>query len=706
MENVSRWRGMSTNAAAATQETIAALAKATKSPDATAAQHHRLGNLYQDEGKLDRAIVSYRRALKLDSGNAELYNDLGTAYFAKGFLDDAAKNFRLSIARRHEHDIAHANLGAALRRQGKLQDARRAYQAALGIRVRRAIGRWLPFVRARPRPPAAAATGDPAQAQLLAEQRVNANPNDPEALAELAALYLERKYFGAAIEFFGRALTLRPGHLPACMGLGKAYAGLGSAGDAVRCFGNALAIDPGLLEARLQLGYALHQLDRDAEAERNFHAALEQEPGNASALVGLALVQRDQDRLDEAVATVRRVGNLESQQVDVINRAGSVLLSHPDHVDEAIRLFGAALRAAPNPVPPLVNLGLAHQSLGLLEEARRYYRAAQRHEPWSIPANFNESLASLVEGDFARGWEKYHWRTRLGGHKFSFPAFRDRELWDGTPLAGRSLFVHGEQGLGDEIMFASCLPPVVAQAKQCVIGCDARLEKLFRRSFPQATVVGEKPEDRSRWEKTAPPTDLYSPVGSLPAFLRRSGADFPAHQGYLKADPERVRAWQETLASLGGRKIGLSWRGGRTVSWSARRSLSLEKLLPLLSSAGATFVNLQYGERREEVEAFSARHGIRVHDFPEAIDDYDETAALCCALDLTISVCTAVVHLNGALGRPVWVLAPYVPEWRYGMRGTSMPWYPSARVYRQTRLGDWASPLQQVERDLRARLAS
>jgi tetratricopeptide (TPR) repeat protein len=690
------------------EETIEALMKATKAPDATAAQHHRLGNLYQDEGKLDRAIVSYRRALKLDAGNAELYNDLGTAYFAKGFLDDAVKNFRLSIARRRQHDIAHANLGAALRRQGKLQEARRAYQAALGIRVRRALGRWLPFVPVQPdrQPAAAAASGDLAQAQSLAEQRVNSNPNDPEELADLAGIYLERKYFGAAIEFYGRALTLRPGHLPACLGLGKAYTGLGSAGDAVRCFGNALTIDPGLLEAHLQLGYALHQLDRDAEAERSFHAALEQDPGNTNALVGLALVQRDQDRLDEAVASVRRIGNLEEQPVDVINRAGSVLLSHPDHMDEAIRLFEAALRVAPNPVPPLVNLGLAHQNLGLLEDARRYYRAAQRHEPWSIQANFNESLASLIEGDFAHGWEKYHWRTRLGGHKFSFPAFRERTLWDGTDLAEKTLFVHGEQGLGDEIMFASCLPDLVARAKQTVIGCDRRLAALFQRSFPSATVVGEKPEDRSNWEKTAPPTELYAPAGALPGYLRRSAADFPSHAGYLKADPGRISAWRDRLASLSGRKIGVSWRGGRTVSWSARRSLTLEKLLPLLSTPGASFVNLQYGEREEEIEAFATRHGISIHDFPEAIDNYDETAALCCALDLTISVCTAVVHLNGALGRPVWVLAPYVPEWRYGIRGTAMPWYPSARVYRQAQLGDWSSPLQQIEQDLRARLAA
>jgi tetratricopeptide (TPR) repeat protein len=280
-----------------------------------AAKHHRQGNLYQDEGKLDRAIISYRRALKLDADNAELYNDLGTAYFSKGFLDDAVKNFRQSIARRRDHDIAHANLGAALRRQGKLQEARRAYQAALGIRARRSLGRWLPFLRTRSsaaRPgaaqalEAAKAAGDLARAQSLGEERVNANPNDAAALASLASVYLERKYFASAIEFYSRALALRPHNAAACFGLGKAYVGLGAAGDAVRCFGNAIAIEPEMADAHVQLGYALNQLDRDAGAEQSFSAALRIDPARADAMVGLALVLRDQDRLEEAIAAVRR----------------------------------------------------------------------------------------------------------------------------------------------------------------------------------------------------------------------------------------------------------------------------------------------------------------------------------------------------------------------------------------------------------------
>ena len=692
------------------------LIKATKDPGAGAADHHRLGNLYQDEGKVDRAIVSYRRALKLSPGSAELHNDLGTAYFTKGFLDDAVKNFRASIALRSDHDIAHANLGAALRRQGKLQEARRAYQAALGIRVRRALGRWLPFLK----PKASTAQGGPGdlqaalagndleRAQSLAEARVNANPSDEAALAALASVYLQRGFNAVALEFFGRALALKAGDAAACLGAGKAYMGLNSVNDAVRCFGNAVAVDPGLVEAKVFLGYALHLLDRDAEAEQAFREALKSEAGRPDALVGLGLVLRDQDRLAEAIAAVREIPDLEASGVEVLNRAGSILLAHPDHVDEAIGLFERALGEAVYPVPTLVNLGLARQSIGDLDAARRHYRTAQQLEPWSIQANFNESLSWLIEGDFARGWDKYHWRMKLGGHKFSFPAFRDRRLWSGEPLAGKSLFIHGEQGLGDEIMFASCFTELAAQARECVIGCDERLVALFRRSFPKASVVGEAPKDRSRWEKTAPATDFYIPAGSVPGHFRRNASDFPAHRGYLRADPARVAAWKERLASLGrGARIGISWRGGRTVSWSEKRSLTLEKLVPLLSMPGAAFVNLQYGsERQAEIEAFEKSRGIRIHDFPEAIDDYDETAALCSALDLTISVCTAVVHLNGALGRPVWVIAPYVPEWRYGIRGASMPWYPSARVYRQAQLGDWSAPLAEVGSDLRARLAA
>ena len=188
---------------------------------------------------------------------------------------------------------------------------------------------------------------------------------------------------------------------------------------------------------------------------------------------------------------------------------------------------------------------------------------------------------------------------------------------------------------------------------------------------------------------------LQIAAGSLACRFRRSAAEFPQHQGFLKADPASVAAWRTRLAALGpGRKIGLSWQGGVGFTGRKRRSLTLEQLLPILRLPGIQFVNLQYTEVREEMRALESRHGVKVHHWQEAIDDYDQTAALVAALDSVLTVCTAIVHLTGALGRPALVMVPFGPDWRYGASGERMIWYPSVRLLRQRRIGDWSEVLR------------
>ena len=189
--------------------------------------------------------------------------------------------------------------------------------------------------------------------------------------------------------------------------------------------------------------------------------------------------------------------------------------------------------------------------------------------------------------------------------------------------------------------------------------------------------------------------------------LRNRQEDFPRHGGYLRAAPDRTAAWKARLAALGpGLKVGLSWQGGTQLSRSALRSLTLDRLLPVLRVDGVHFVDLQYTDTARERAALERERGISVVHWPEAITDYDETAALVAALDLVVSVCTAVVHLTGALGRPAWVMTPFSPEWRYGRAGGSMAWYPSVRLIRQTGYGVWEPVIATVAEQLKARVAS
>jgi tetratricopeptide (TPR) repeat protein len=358
----------------------------------------------------------------------------------------------------------------------------------------------------------------------------------------------------------------------------------------------------------------------------------------------------------------------------------------------AMRDFDAALRLRPDDAELHDYLGALRQELGQLPAALAGYERALELRPDFPLAAFHRALARLTAGDFARGWDDYELRL-LGAPA----AAGGPPRWEGSPLAGRGILVAREQGLGDEIMFASMLPQLAAQAARCVVECDPRLLALFRRSFPSVSFFG------SGAGGAPGPVDCAIEAGSLARHFRRRPEDFPRHEGYLRADPEAVARWRARLDALGPElKIGLSWQGGVRKTRRPLRSLELEELLPLLRLPGLRFVSLQYTpEARAEVDDLKARHGIAIEHWPEAIDDLDQTAALVCALDLVASVCTSLVHLAGALGRPAWVLTPVGPEWRYGSSGESMPWYPSVRLFRQGEYRQWAPVVEAVAAALR-----
>jgi tetratricopeptide (TPR) repeat protein len=407
-----------------------------------------------------------------------------------------------------------------------------------------------------------------------------------------------------------------------------------------------------------------------------------------------------------------------------------------DDCEGALALAQAALARAPGSYEARLLTGRAHQKLHQPAQALEYFEAARQlcaddaelydfrgsmfEELGRLPeafadfdralalrpdfplAAFHRTQARILAGDFERGWDGYDLRLLGAG---PIPGADGRRRWDGAPLAGRTIFVAREQGLGDEILFASILPDLIERAQHCIVECEPRLLALFRRSFPSATVFAS-PAGGGLPPGAAPVApDYVIEFGSLPGFFRRKAGDFPPHRGYLHADPSLVEKWRERLAQLGpGLKVGLAWTGGVRKTRRALRSLALEQLLPILRVPGCRFVSLEYtAGASAAIQAFRASHGIEIAHWQEAIDDYDQTAGLACALDLVISVCTSVVDLCGALGRPAWVLAPISPEMRYGVAGESIPWYPSVRVFRQREYGQWEPVLASVAAALQMR---
>jgi len=456
---------------------------------------------------------------------------------------------------------------------------------------------------------------------------------------------------------------------------------------------------PGLPEAHFHLGIALARQQRYEEAADCFVLATHFRPDFAEAHFQLGLAEFHRDRFDEALASFRRATELRPGYADAHCNLGYLLYKHLEQLDEAEEHLRRALALDPASIDARTNLAMVLDHRGATDEALAMYDRILEVAPGDPEVRLNRALIRLMRADYAQGWPDYEARRSVQRQRaFPYPE------WDGSSLAGRTILVHAEQGLGDEIMFASCLGEVIARAGHCVVECHRKLEKLFRRSFPGATVHGALQTDADlAWLDRMPKIDCKIGIGSLPLHFRRSLADFPRHTGYLKADATRVADWRARLDALGrGPKIGISWRGGAKKTRRHVRSIPLEQWGPLLAVPGVHFVSLQYTDCRAEIGAVESASGIRVHHWRDAIDEYDETAALVAALDLVISVQTAVVHLAGALGKPVWALVSASPEWRYQKSGESLPWYPSVRLLRQSTPGDW----QAVVNEARERLAA
>jgi len=309
-------------------------------------------------------------------------------------------------------------------------------------------------------------------------------------------------------------------------------------------------------------------------------------------------------------------------------------------------------------------------------------------------AHYNRGMAKLQKGEWKEGWPGYD--RNLGPQKVRKERVYGRlPRWTGTN--GQTVIAYGEQGIGDEISFASCIPDLM-KGNKVVIECDSRLTGLFKRSFG-CDVYGTRNDESISWPDKHKP-DAAVAFGSLPRFYRNSDSDFTGEK-YLVADPERRIQWRALLDSLGTKKkVGIAWTGGLKNTGKDRRSLKIGDLMPILRQ-DATFISLQYKDA-PEIEALEKAHGIKIHHWPHAMQtvNYDDTAALVAELDLVITVTQAAVHLAGGLGVLCWVMTPKAPMWRYGMVGNTMPWYRSAKLYRQA--GDWDMVIANVAKDLRS----
>ena len=540
--------------------------------------------------------------------------------------------------------------------------------------------------------------GDRAAAERSYRRVLELDARNPDAHYLLGALLGEMDSRQEALAHLDTALAARPDFAAAHAARGNVSLLLDERQAAAASYRQALRYDPANAVAHFNLGLILQSSGERDQALHHFERAYELAPDIPDLLKNLTLLELEFERYDEAKSRLERVLAQTPQHYAALQCMGLTLQKmHSPHL--ALQYYERALAINGADAELLNNRAIALQDLGRLDEAIAGYTAAIALKPDFTLAIWHRSLAYLLRHDFARGWPDYELRFASEDQPRRPRVFA---RWDGGALSGRKLLVYAEQGLGDEIMFASCLPDAIAASEHCVVECSPKLEALFQRSFPAATVYAARPDKTVPDSVASGGVDVQCPLGSLPLTFRRERAAFPRHDGYLKADPALAAAWRTRLAALGsGLKVGVAWQGGTHKSRRPVRSLPLARMLPILQSPGAHFVDLQYTDSRAELDALRESSGIHVHSWEEARTDYEQTAALAAALDLVISVCTAVIHLGGALGRPVWVMAPFSPEWRYGIAGEEMPWYPSVRVMRQPAYGDWDAVIGAVAQSLR-----
>ncbi len=678
------------------------------------------GNIDQDRGNLDRAISAYRRALRAAPDLAEAHNDLGTAYFAKGWHQEAEQCYRRTLELQPENFAATENLAAVLRAQGKLREARDAFIAAFKLRVRsvfyKLFGRT-PRLAHRPSADDKArasqlgeirkllASGQWAQAQVQAQARLDQAPNDADALFLLGRAEAAEGKHEHAIATLEQVLKIRTTTPEDYVALGNVLTDDGQYVRALENYKLALMLDPAHAPATANIARVLHERGHYREAEEIYRLSVEHDPDIAGAHSSLASTLISLGRFAEAEGAARRALEINPRSIHALGMLANALVEQ-QRIEEAQAVLRNAREIDPGHPQLLRWLAAFHMMLSAdFERAETLLRQALRTAPQDSSLHINLARSLLVRERFQEGWEEYEWRRRDPSRAAIYTKFPYPD-WDGNEsLAGRSIVVNGEQGLGDEIMYASCLQELAASAQRCVVYCHRRLETLFRRSFPFAEVIGGSHLMNVDPFPVLPQIDFQVAAGSLPRTFRRSAKDFPRHTGYLRAEEEKIARWSKRVADLGeGLKIGLSWKGGTPLSDATRRTMTLQVLREVLALPGTQWISLQYGDCAAERESFASTTGIALHHWQEAVDDLEETAALMAALDLRISVCNTQVHISGALGKEVWVMTPLSPDWRYGCAGKGMQWYPAARMFRQPKYSDWHAVVEEVRTALEERL--
>lgn len=623
-------------------EALAVLDKALQLDANCASALLALGNAMLELGRWSEAQAAYEQALANEPGLPEAWCNRGKVLRTLNRPADALISFDRALRLEPANDEARTHRGHALRDLGRTEEALRSYQLALV---------------ARPKAPDLLALcgalltdlGRELEALGCLDEALLQRPNDVQLLYQ-SCVALDRLHSHAELlKRCDRLLALAPEHPVAWLARGNALQGLHRYPEAMEAYGNAVARDPSLIDAWRNHASALRMLGRYADALDDYDHALAQAGANAELLYNRAVVLQQLGRYDEALTS-----------------------------------YEAAALVPGQTAQALYSRALALQQLGRDGEALACYQQAREIDPNHGVARRSEAFCRLLTGDFTEGWQQLESRWSTGDTILT-RRYTDRPIWLGAePVAGKTVLLHAEQGYGDTLQFCRYAPLVEALGATVLLEIPSALKPLLDSLRGVSRLVAEK--------EAMPAFDLHCPLMSLPLAFATRLDTIPAEVPYLQADPVRREAWRQRLDEVSAPercRVGLAWSGNPRHNNDENRSILLAQLAPLYG-LDATFVSLQPMVRERDTACLAQSS---IVNLGSELVDFADTAALMEALDLVISVDTSVAHLAGALGRPLWVLLPRAPDWRWLLDRDDSPWYPTARLFRQEKPGDWPATI-------------
>lgn len=582
-------------------------------------------------------------------------------------------------------------LAVDLRRQGRLDEAINACRRALEYAPGDARA-WSELAHAL------RMEGQLEEAKEAADRALELDPNLAGAWFNLSAVLLAQGDAARGIEANRKALELKPDFAEAWSNLGGALGARGDRAGEIDAYRRALDSNPRLAPVWSNLGNAMLEAGRIEEAVSACRRAIELDTNFAAAWNNLGDALREHGQVEEAIRACERAVQLCPELAGAWNNLGAALLEHGD-TEQSVAALNRALELQPRNALAIYNLGVTQERRQQNDAAVSSYRRALEIDSELATARLRLACMLLSRGDLAEGWVGYEWRWR---ERHAVPKRFDFTPWVGDSSPGRRLLIWAEQGIGDQILHASMIRELADSGLRITLEADPRLVSLMQRSFAGARVV-----PRTQPAALDPANfDCQSPLTSLGRWLRPSFDAFPRHSGYLKADPGLTEMFSARLRRAGsGMVVGVSWTSAERNIGSAK-SAALAEWARILRVPGIRFVDLQYGDTTGARLDLMQRHGLEITHFDDIdlFNDLEALAALCAACDLVITVSNVTAHMAGALGKPVWLIAPVAKGriWYWFSGRDDNPWYPSMRVFSQQTPGRWREPLDSIEGELAA----